>query len=143
MLRRVFHSLLPIVALTASCAVPAPPPGPPAEGVAVLTNNPWRVAAVNGQATPALGEYFMRFGTDGRVSAKFGCNGMGGHYRIERRLLVVRDLAQTLMGCGPPAGTFEQQGSAILGLPMAIALTSNERLMLSNERGSIALDPVP
>jgi heat shock protein HslJ len=68
---------------------------------------------------------------------------MGGRYRLTGDLLSVSDLASTLMGCPEPAAAFERDGSAVLGQPMRIAFTSNDRMFLSNAAGSIALDPVP
>lgn len=106
-----------------------------------LSGTSWRIAAVGGQATPAAGDYSMRFEGDGSVGARFGCNHMGGSYRLAGSTLTVSNLAQTLMGCPEPAGTFESQGAAVLGRPMQVAFSSNERMYLSNEAGSIALDP--
>src|SRR5687768_4083818 len=83
----------------------------------------------------AIADYSMRFEAD-RVGARFGCNHMGGRYRVADGVLTVSDLAQTLMGCPEPASTFESQGAAVLGQPMRIAFSSNERLHLSNAAGS-------
>ena len=129
--------LAPLGALALNaCAAPAPPP------VADLTGTDWRVVMVNGRQTPAQGDYSMRFGAGGAFGAKFGCNLMGGEYRLVGGTLTVSNLTQTLMGCPEPASTFESQGSAILGQPMQVSFTSNERMSLSNSVGSIALDPM-
>lgn len=127
---------LPFVAALAGCAaVPAP--------LTDLAGTSWRVVAINGQPVPAVGDYSMRFGADGGLGARFGCNAMGGRYRLTGATLTVGMLATTLMGCPEPQGTHEQQASAILSQPMQISFTSNERIRLSNAAGSIALDPVP
>jgi len=84
----------------------------------------------------------MRFDASGAVGARFGCNSMGGQYRLVGDMLTVSDLASTLMGCPEPAATFEREGAAVLGQPMRIAFSSNDRMYLSNAAGSIALDPV-
>ena len=118
-----------------ACAAPPPPP------IAELAGTDWRVVTVNGQATPG-GDYSMRFGAGGSFGAKFGCNSMGGSYRLTGGTLMVSGLNQTLMGCPEPAATFESQGSAVLQQPMQVAFTSNERMSLSNAAGSITLDPV-
>ncbi len=97
---------------------------------------------MNGHPTPAVGDYSVRF-EQGRIGARFGCNSMGGQYRLAADVLTVGDLAQTLMGCSEPAATFESQGAAVLGQPMRIAFASDERMFLSNTAGSIALDPTP
>jgi heat shock protein HslJ len=105
----------------------------------VLEGTSWRIAAVNGKTTPATGDYSMRFDADGGVGARFGCNHMGGKYRIAGDTLTVSNVATTLMGCAEPAGTFESEGSAILSRPMRVSFPGNERMGLSNEAGSIAL----
>ncbi len=121
--------------LAASCAAtPAP--------LTDLTNTNWRVVQVNGQPTPTVGDYSMRF-EGGRVRILLGCNHMGGRYAITGDVLTVSNLAQTLMGCPEPANTFEREGSLVLSRPLRMAFTSNDRLGLSNEAGSIALDPMP
>src|SRR5688500_9062683 len=98
--------LAAIAALAAACAPVAPMPGAPS---AELAGTSWKVVQVNGRATPAVGDYSMRFEAD-RVGARFGCNHMGGRYRVAAGVLTVSDLAQTLMGCPEPASTFESQG---------------------------------
>jgi heat shock protein HslJ len=123
---------------SAGCAGSPPPPAPITE----LAGTRWHVAAVNSRPTPPAGDYSMRFEADS-VSARFGCNAMGGRYRLTGDLLSVSDLASTLMGCPEPAAAFERDGSAVLSQPMRIAFTSNDRMFLSNAAGSIALDPVP
>lgn len=129
---------VPLAALAlVACAASPPPP------IADLAGTGWRVVSVNGRETPAQGDYSMRFERDGRMGARFGCNLMGGRYRMVGGTLTVGDLAQTLMGCPEPAATFETQGASVLRQPMQVAFTSNERVYLSNEAGSIALDPAP
>ncbi|HEU5482062.1 MAG TPA: META domain-containing protein [Sphingomicrobium sp.] len=120
-----------------ACAAPQTPP------VADLTGTDWRVVVVNGRETPAQGEYSMRFGAGGAFGAKFGCNLIGGEYRLSGGTLTVSNSTQTLMGCPEPAASFETQGSAILQRPMQVAFTSGERMTLGNAAGSITLDPMP
>lgn len=126
-----------LLAAVPGCApVPAPTP------ITDLSGTSWRVVVVNGRATPATGDYSIRFDARGGLGARFGCNSMGGQYRLTSDLLTVSNLASTLMGCPEPAATFEREGSAVLGQPMRIAFSSNDRMFLSNDAGSIALDPV-
>ncbi|MGI8704898.1 MAG: META domain-containing protein [Sphingomicrobium sp.] len=105
-----------------------------------LEGTSWRIAAVNGQPTPAAGDYSMRFEAGGSVAARFGCNYMGGKYRIVGDTLTISNVATTLMGCPEPAGTHESEGSAILSRPMRVSFPGSERMGVSNEAGSIALD---
>ena len=53
-----------------------------------LTGTNWRVTAVNGRATPPQGQYHIQFEPN-RVSARFGCNGMGGSYSENGNMLTV------------------------------------------------------
>jgi len=105
-----------------------------------LHGTEWRVVAVNGRATPATGDYMMRFGARGEFGARFGCNSMGGSYRGVVGTVTVSNLASTLMGCPEPAATFESQGSAILGARMKAEQSDDGRLTLSNAAGTIMLD---
>lgn len=107
-----------------------------------LAGTNWRVVLVNDRSTPATGDYSVRFDSAGEASIRFGCNSLGGRYQLRVDVLTVSDLATTLMGCPEPSATFEREGSAILGRPMRIAFTSNDRMYLSNDAGSIAVDPV-
>ena len=127
--------LLAALALHA-CAAPPPP-------LAELAGTQWRVVMINGRQTPSTGDYSMRFEADGRMGARFGCNLMGGPYRMVGGTLTISDLSQTLIGCPEPAASFESQASAVLSRPMQVAFSSNERMSLSNDAGSIALDPLP
>lgn len=127
---------LGLAAMLQGCAVT-----PGAAPITQLERTSWRVVSVNGRATPATGDYTMRFDSGRRFGARFGCNHMGGEYAVAGDVLTVSNLASTLMGCPEPAMTFETQGSAVLAQPMRIAFTSNERMTLSNAAGSIALDP--
>lgn len=134
----MIRAAVPLVAFAAACA-PVASPAPIAE----IAGTDWRVVAVNGHATPAVGDYSMRFGRDGRVGIRLGCNHMGGTYRMTGGTLLLSDFATTLIGCPEPSATFERDGSRILSEPLHIAFTSNERMTLSNAQGSIALDPLP
>ena len=133
------RALLRLAAGLALAGCASTPPAP----ITDLAGTQWRVAVVDGQATQATGDYSMRFDANGGVGARFGCNSMGGRYRLTGDLLTVTNLASTLMGCPEPAATFEREGAEVLGQPMRIAFSSNDRMYLSNAAGSIALDPLP
>ena len=132
--RRAALAAAATLSLAGCTATPAP--------LIELSGTSWRVAQVNGRPTPTVGDYSMRFEQD-RVGVRLGCNHMGGRYDVTGDVLALSDFATTLMGCPEPAGTFERDGSLVMARPMKMALTSNERLLLSNPAGSIALDPVP
>lgn len=125
-----------------ACAGCAAGPFQPAPTTQLGGTN-WRVVAVDGRPTPAVGDYSVRFDSRGGIGTRFGCNAMGGQYRLTGDLLTVSNLASTLMGCPEPAATFERDGAEVLGQPMRLASTSNGRLSLSNAAGSIALEAQP
>lgn len=102
----------------------------------------WRVTAINGRTTPEVGDYQLQF-RNGGIGGRFGCNSMGGRYSVARDVMIVRDLASTLMGCPEPAASFETQGFAVLNQPMRIVWSSGRALTLSNAAGSIALERAP
>lgn len=112
-------------------------PVPPAAGNAPpLERTRWRVVALNGRPTPPAGDFGLDF-EDGRLSARFGCNGMGGGYRQRGATLTVSGLVGTQMAC--PDMSFETQGSAILMKPMTVRLIAPDRISLANSVGTIEL----
>jgi len=107
-----------------------------------LEGTRWHVTAVNGQTTPATGDYSVQFAR-GNVGARFRCNLIGGRYSALGETLRTFDIRSTLMGCPEPAATFEHQGSLVLTAPMHIEWNGERRLTLSNSNGSMALERVP
>ena len=101
-----------------------------------LAGTNWRVAAVNGRATPATGEYYMQF-EPARVGAKLGCNGLGADYTQTANILDLGPVVGTRMACADMS--FETQGSAILDKPMTMSWSGGDRLTLSNAAGRIEL----
>jgi heat shock protein HslJ len=105
-------------------------------------NTRWRVTAINGRATPAKGEYQVTF-SRGRITARFGCNSIGGTYAVAANVVTTSELISTMMACGDPADSFEHAGSAVLNAPMRTDWSSSQLLRLSNSAGSIDLDRAP
>jgi heat shock protein HslJ len=101
----------------------------------------WRVTAIDGQPTPAAGDYRIEF-RNGEIGGRFGCNSWGGHYAVAGETIVASQVIATQMGCGDPAGTFESEGFAILRQPMHLTW-AGEKLTLSNSAGSIGLERGP
>ena len=102
-----------------------------------LAGTNWRVAAVNQILAPAGENYFMRFEGD-RLSARFGCNGMGGAYSFDGRTLVATHLAATRMACQDMR--MEDQAGRILADPVTAEWRGGDRLILSNPAGTIVLE---
>ena len=130
--------LAPMLALPLAACGASIPIGTP---YVPLRATEWRVAAVNGQPTPA-GDYWLRFGPRREFGARFGCNHMGGTYQSLGGTLLVSDLSQTLMGCPEPAATFERQGSAILGARAKVDWADGGRAVLRNAAGTMTLERV-
>jgi heat shock protein HslJ len=106
-------------------------------------NTRWHVTAINGRATLAGASYSLLFHPNHTVSARFGCNFIGGTYRAAGETLAVTGATMTLMGCPEPAASFESQGLSVLRLPMHIDWRSAASLRLANSAGSIELERLP
>lgn len=119
--------LAPLLLLAACAAAPDP-----------LTSSEWRVAAINGHATPEEGSYRMRF-QGGQASGQFGCNHFGGEYRVSSGVMTTGAVTMTEMACAGPAGQFESWGIRVLQQPMRVQWRGERELRLSNGAGSIDL----
>jgi len=103
----------------------------------------WRIAAINGEATPSSGVYPMRF-QGGRVSVGLGCNGGSGDYRVVGDQLKVAPLAKTEREC-TPIHRMELEAGAIRILLLPMQISQNQRTggtILANSAGSLELVPV-
>ncbi len=103
-----------------------------------LADTNWTVTAINGRATPSGGGYVISF-TDRNLTARFGCNSIGGAWRLNGDHLSTGDLTMTEMGCGEPMQTFERLGVAVLSSNMRIERSDGNRTTLVSEAGSIEL----
>ena len=103
-----------------------------------LTGSRWRVTSINGRATPATNGYRIEF-TGNQISAKFGCNNLGGTYLLDRDMLSTDRMMGTRMACPDPAGRFESLGQAVLATPTRVRFAPG-RLTLTNNAGIIELE---
>lgn len=94
-----------------------------------LAGTNWRVAAVNGRATPPGGQFFMNFEA-ARFGAKFGCNGMGADYRQDNNQLIPGPVMGTQMACADM--TFERDAGLVLSQPLRMEWQDGDRLRLSS-----------
>ena len=109
---------------------------PPSAGIVpALDGTNWRVAAINGRPTPVR-DFTMNFTSDGRLSARFGCNSIGAGYTLSGASLSVGALMQTEIAC--PDMTFEQQGTAVLLSPVTVS-ADGAGVLLTSRGGTIAL----
>ena len=104
--------------------------------VVPLDRTRWRVVSVNGRPTPRSGDFSMEF-EDGRLSAKFGCNGMGASYTQNGAMIDAGPVMGTKMAC--PDMSWETQGGAILGQVMTVRMIDRNRLSLDSSAGTIEL----
>ena len=121
-----------LVAAASACA-PVGPPGPMPGSVA---NTSWRVVAVNGRATPRMGEFFMNF-EQIRFGSKFGCNGMGADYVQRGNIIDPGPVIGTQMAC--PDMSYENQAQVILSQDMRTVWRGPAVLRLVNRGGTIDL----
>ena len=104
-----------------------------------LAGTEWRVAAINGRATPPPpASYRIRFEARS-LGGQFGCNHFGGEYRVSRDVLTTGAMMMTEMACSEPANSFESWGMAVLQQPAHISWQDADRLVLANAAGSIDL----
>ena len=103
-----------------------------------LAGTSWIVTAINGRAAPGGQNYFLNFAAN-TIAAKFGCNSIGGGFRLNGDHLSTTGLVQTEMACPEPAMTFERLGSGVLNSNMRIEPMGGERMRLVSEAGSIDL----
>ena len=114
------------------------PPVPPVGGGAAppLDRTRWTVVAINNRPTPRQGEYFMEFDA-GRLSAKFGCNGIGAGYTQTGATVDAGAIIATRMACSDMS--WETQGSAVLDQVMQVDALAANRIRLTSSAGSIEL----
>ncbi len=116
----------------------SPAPMPPATGMPgpPLHRTRWRVVAINGRPVPPNGDYSMEFDA-GRLSAKFGCNGLGAGYMQTGSTIDAGAIIGTQMAC--PDMSWENQGAAVLDGVMQVNSIAPNRITLTSSAGSIEL----
>lgn len=67
-----------------------------------LLDQSWRVTSIDGQPVIDSGKAFIRFGSDGQVTGKTGCNSFGGSYRDSGGAIAMGPTIVTQMACMPP-----------------------------------------
>lgn len=117
---------------------PQPYPAPPVSELAPpLDRTRWRVIAINNRPVPPAGDYFVEFDA-GRLSARFGCNGIGAGYAQTGSTLDAGAIIATKMAC--PDMSWETQGVAILDRVMQVNALGPNRITLSSSAGTIELE---
>jgi heat shock protein HslJ len=118
--------------------VPTTPPVPPMAGPPAppLDRTRWTVVAINNRPTPRDGEYSMEFDA-GRLSARFGCNGIGAGYTQSDATIDAGAIIATKMACSDMS--WENQGIAILDQVMQVNALGPHRITLTSSAGTIEL----
>lgn len=118
---------------------PYPPqtdPVPPGDLAAPpLDRTRWRVVTINNRPVPP-GDFSMEF-DGGRLSARFGCNGIGATYTQTGSTLDAGPVTATRMAC-PDMG-WETEGIAIVDQVMQLNALGPNRITLSSSTGTIEL----
>src|SRR6476660_2324550 len=94
-----------------------------AAGARSFEGTRWRVAAVDGRVTPALGDYRIEF-RNGGIGGRCGCNHFGGRFAVKGETLIASEIRSTLMACSDPAASFESAGFAVVNQPMRMNWSS-------------------
>jgi len=118
---------------------PVPPAlTPPVTGLPAppLDRTRWMVIAINGRPVPRDGDYSMDFDA-GRLSARFGCNGIGATYTQTGSTIDAGAVTATRMAC--PDMSWETAGSAVLNQVMQVSAMDPNRITLTSSAGSIEL----
>lgn len=98
----------------------------------------WRVTAIDGEPTPASGDYHVNF-ENGRISGRFGCNSWVGAFAVTGERITAAQVVSTKMACLGPAGSFENRGLAVINQPMRWRWETGKELTLVSGAGSILL----
>ncbi|MDG6256004.1 MAG: META domain-containing protein [Methanomicrobiaceae archaeon] len=113
--------------------------------VAALTGPCWYLDAYLGEDGSLVAvlpgtEISARFDNGGRVTGSAGCNGYGGDYRLDGRVLTVSSVARTLMLCLEPDGIMEQEARFIDLLGSAAGCRiEDDRLIITDAAGTTTL----
>ena len=94
------------------------------------------VIAINGRPVPRDADYSMDFDS-GRLSARFGCNGIGATYTQTGSTIDAGTVTATRMAC--PDMSWETAGSAVLNQVMQVSALDPNRITLTSSAGSIEL----
>lgn len=100
----------------------------------------WRVAAINGEATPST--YTISFGGN-MVTGRLGCNDFGGKLKAGEASLSITALRATSRTCGDAAGMFEGSGLAVITQPLRMEWASRDRLTIASVNGNMTLERLP
>lgn len=133
---------LTIIAATllAGCAHDGARPETASAAPPSLANTSWTIAAINGAAPTAERKAELRF-TEDRISGNAGCNSFGGGYSVAGDTLTTTQLISTKMACAGAGMDQENAVFKILGQPMTVARQADGTLVLSDDAGSLTLQP--
>ena len=122
------------------CALACAPGAGIAADVDPFNGSNWRVAAINGEATPS--SYSISFG-GGEVTGRLGCNDFGGKLKVNEASLNISQLRATSRTCGGKAEEFEGAGFAVLSQPLSMEWANRDRLTIGSSLGTMTLERLP
>lgn len=112
---------------------------------AALTNTYWRLARLDGnlvQKFPHHREAHVVLTEDGRgghsVRALFGCNPMGGNYKVQGGMLDMTTLRTTVMACVPPLDQQEDRMKRLLQTPVQWRIKGRRMQWIDREGRTVA-----
>jgi heat shock protein HslJ len=111
-----------------------------ADAAPSLADTHWTIASINGQPATAQRKAEMNFTAD-RISGNAGCNSFGGGYSVAGDTLTATQLISTKMACAGAGMDQENAVFKILGQPMTVARQADGTLVLSDDAGSLTLQP--
>lgn len=105
---------------------------------ATLSGTDWRIIDLAGGS---LGSetYYLRFGDDGRLTARVGCNNFSGPYTQRGHRLTAGPMMSTRMGCPPEQREREVRLGDLLRSPMRINYRGGQIMILQPEQGTPSL----
>ena len=83
----------------------------------------------------------LEFPNGAELSAKAGCNSMGGNFSVERGVLIVEGMRSTLIGCSPELQAQDDWVSSFLSSKPKVA-SDGQNLRLTGPDASIAFEAV-
>jgi heat shock protein HslJ len=114
-----------------------------------LAGTKWQVRSyysgeAAGMASPLAGTQLTAKFTGGNMSGSAGCNTYNAGYTLDGDSLSVGDSASTMMFCGEPEGTMDQESAYLAALQSAGSFKlGTGQLQILNDQGQEVVDFAP
>ncbi len=97
----------------------------------------WQVTTVDGKKKPENTMPFIRFGVDGTLSGKAGCNSFSGAYKKTDNMVSFGPLALTRRACLPVIQEFESQFLTVFTGDLTITVDGNTLTLTNTDNRQI------